>query len=80
MATSVPGISVWRTDTVGGPQRHTRVEGKHIGNGALFWGVTSRDGKTCSHTLETAMTAQDVAPGLSDQHAVHCQHVQPHLK
>lgn len=61
-------------ETAGRPQGRTEVEGKHIWNGVLFWGVTS------SHSLETAMTAQDVAPGLSDQHAVDCQHVQPHLK
>lgn len=33
-----------------------------------------------SYALEAAVAAQDVAPGLTDQHAVHCQHVQPHLQ
>ena len=32
------------------------------------------------YVLETAVAAQDVAPGLTDQHAVHSQHVQPHLE
>lgn len=36
--------------------------------------------QTVSHVLETAVAAQDVAPGLAYQHAVHRQHVQPHLK
>lgn len=30
--------------------------------------------------LEAAMAAQYVAPGLTDQHAVHRQHMQPHLQ
>lgn len=29
---------------------------------------------------EAAMAAQDVAPGLADQHAIHCQHVEAHLQ
>ena len=35
---------------------------------------------TTGYVLEAAMAAQDVAPGLADQHAVHGQHVQPHLQ
>lgn len=31
-------------------------------------------------TPEAAMAAQDVAPGLADQHAIHCQHVEAHLQ
>ena len=37
-------------------------------------------GQGTSYILETAMAAQDVAPGLTNQHAVHRQHVQPHLQ
>lgn len=37
-------------------------------------------GSMISSLPETAVAAQDVAPGLPDQHAVHRQHVQPHLK
>lgn len=55
-------------ETASRPRGNTEVEEKHTWNGVLFWGVTSgdRDSNTCSHALETAMTAQDVAPGLSD--------------
>lgn len=40
-------------------------------------------GQRCSvrkHSLEAAVAAEDVAPGLADQHAVHCQHVEAHLQ
>jgi hypothetical protein len=35
---------------------------------------------TIRYVLETAVAAQDVAPGLTDQRAVHRQHAQPHLQ
>lgn len=37
-----------------------------------------RSAHTCS--LEAAVAAEDVAPGLADQHAVHRQHVEAHLQ
>lgn len=83
LAISVPGVSV------PGGMRNTYecgMQGK-----ALLQEVRRRDrkrgeclaegtGLMTNYSPETAVAAQDVAPGLPDQHAVHRQHMQPHLK
>lgn len=75
-----------------GLSRNDKVEGMPVPKARLSFkksleGLGTEECSTEGHwaqvigyILETAVAPQDVAPGLADQHAVHGQHMQPHLE